>query len=156
MLFAMPITPDETISLTLEDRQAIIDGTIRYCWAIDTRAYDELDDVFTEDVYCEYSSIEPPFTGLDALKKLVAGVLDRLDRSQHMVSNHEIEISEDGPKSRCYFHAQHVREKTEGGANYIVAGIYSDLWRKTPDGWRSCRRTLEVLWTEGNRAVVES
>jgi hypothetical protein len=156
MLSAMPNKPEESMNLSLEDRQAIIDATIRYCWAIDTRAYAELDDVFTNDVHCDYSSVEPPFSGLDRLKELVGGVLDRLDRSQHMVSNHQIEISEDGPSSRCYFHAQHVRDNAEGGANYVVAGIYSDLWRKTPDGWRSCRRKLAVLWTEGNPTVVAS
>ena len=154
MLFAMPSPPTPTGSLSLEDRQAIVDATIRYCWAIDTRDYDGLDALFTEDVVCDYSSVSPPFTGVGALKELIADVLDRLDRSQHMVSNHEIEISDEGPRSRCYFHAQHVREKAEGGPNYIVAGIYTDLWRETEEGWRSCHRKLEVLWTEGNPAVV--
>jgi ketosteroid isomerase-like protein len=153
MLFGMSNVQDETISMTLEDRQAIVDATIRYCWAIDTRAYGELNDVFTEDVIFDYAG-RAPTTGVGPVTDLIADVLDRLDLSQHMLSNHQIEISPDGPRSRCYFHAQHVREDAEGGANYIVAGIYTDLWRKTPDGWRSCRRTLEVLWTDGNPAVV--
>ena len=155
MMFAMRRSADSKTHLSLEDRQSIVDATIKYCWAIDTRAYADLNDVFTEDVYIDYS-VNAPFNGIDELKKLVANVLDRLDCSQHMVTNHEIEDSGDGPRSRCYFHAQHVRAQAEGGAHYVVAGIYTDLWRKTPDGWRSCRRSLEVLWTEGNPVVVQA
>ena len=79
----------------------MIDATIRYCWAIDGRDYDDLDHVFTTDVHCDYSTVTAPFTGLDALKQLVRGVLDPLDCSQHMVSNHQIERSDEGPVSRC-------------------------------------------------------
>jgi hypothetical protein len=156
MLFGMPNPVDARNTLTLEDEKAIIDATIRYCWAIDTRDYADLESVFTEDVECDYSTVSPPFNGLEPLKELVAGVLGRLDSSQHMVSNHQIEMTADGPRSRCYFHAQHVRQKADGGPNYIVAGIYVDDWQQTSAGWRSCRRSLRVLWTEGNSAVVAS
>jgi ketosteroid isomerase-like protein len=155
MIFAMPTARDDRDLLTREDRQEIIDATIRYCWAIDSREYAALGQVFTEDVICEHFAIGPPFSGVDRLETLVAGVLDPLDRSQHMVSNHEIEADEGGARSRCYFHAQHVRKSAEGGPHYIMAGTYHDHWRKTPVGWRSCRRKLEVLWTEGNPAVID-
>lgn len=154
MLFPMPNRSVSIAPLTLEDRQAIVDATILYCWAIDTRSYGELDGVFTEDVSCNFSSISPPFTGLDQLKAFIAAALDPLDLSQHMVSNQQVLVSESGPRSRCYFQAQHVRAETQGGSNYIVAGTYSDHWRKTPEGWRASERSLAVLWTEGNPAVI--
>jgi hypothetical protein len=157
MLCRMPnATGSTTLDLSLEDRQAMIDATILYCWAIDTRSYTDLNDVFTEDVHCEYSSVAPAFTGVPALIELVSATLDPLDGSQHMLTNHQFEASENGPRSRCYFHAQHIRRAAEGGSNYLVAGIYSDRWRKTSAGWRSCHRTLEVLWTDGNPRVVGS
>lgn len=156
MLSRMPDHPAQTSGLTLEDHKSIVDATIRYCWAIDTRAYSELDEVFTEDVICDYSGGTRLLTGIGAVTDLVAEVLDRLDHSQHMVSNHQIEVGDDGPRSRCYFHAQHVRNQAKDGANYIVAGIYTDLWRRTPKGWRSYNRTLKVLWTEGNPKVVQA
>ena len=65
-----------------------------------------------------------------------------------------LQIVDGEPRSRCYFHAQHVRNGTEGGSNYVVAGIYRDRWVRTEAGWRSCERSLEVTWTEGNPAVV--
>ena len=144
-------TPSE---LTLEDREAIVAATIRYCWAIDERAWDDLDDVFVEEVRIDYGSISPPFEGRARLKGLVAAALDPLARSQHMVSNHEIAIVGGEVRSRCYFHAQHVRAAAEGSPNYVVAGIYRDQWIVSGAGWRSRERELEVLWTEGNPAVM--
>jgi 3-phenylpropionate/cinnamic acid dioxygenase small subunit len=138
---------------SLEDRQAIVDVTVRYCWAIDGRDWAELANVFTEDASAEYGFM-PTIHGLSEIQALVTQVLTPLDCSQHMVTNHQIETHEGETRSRCYFQAQHTRKGLEGGANYIVAGIYRDAWSQTSDGWRIRSRALEVLWTEGNAAVV--
>jgi 3-phenylpropionate/cinnamic acid dioxygenase small subunit len=140
-------------ALILEDRQAIVDGTIRYCWAIDTRDWAELAQVFTEDAEADYGFM-PTLRGLAEIEALVSRVLTPLDASQHMVTNHQIETHGGGVRSRCYFHAQHTRRGLEDGDNYVVAGIYRDKWSQTPAGWRIHARELEVLWTEGNAAVV--
>jgi 3-phenylpropionate/cinnamic acid dioxygenase small subunit len=138
---------------SLEDRQAIVDVTVRYCWAIDGRDWAELANVFTEDARVDYGFL-PTLHGLAEIQALVARVLAPLDGSQHMVTNHQIETREDGVRSRCYFHAQHIRRGLEGGENYVVAGIYRDAWSRSDAGWRIRSRELEVLWTEGNAAVV--
>jgi len=138
---------------SLEDRQAMVDVTARYCWAIDGRDWADLANVFTEDASVDYGSL-PTIHGLPEIQALVAKVLTPLDSSQHMVTNHQIETHEGETRSRCYFHAQHTRKELEGGVNYIVAGIYRDVWSHTPAGWRIHSRELEVLWTEGNAAVV--
>jgi len=106
------------------------------------------------DVHCEYRSIAPAFSGLAALKKILAAALDPLDLTQHMLTNHQIDMTEEGPRSRCYFHAQHVRASASGGPNFVVAGVSSDPWRSTGEGWRSRWRSLDVRWTEGNPEVV--
>ncbi len=141
-------------ALSAADRQAIVDVTIQYCWVLDGKAWDELAGVFTEDAVFERSDA-PPLRGLPAVRDFIASVLAPLDRSQHLVTNHQVEPDGEGARSRCYFHAQHVREGLEGGAHFIVAGSYQDSWTRTPDGWRSRRRLFEVLWSEGNPAVLE-
>jgi ketosteroid isomerase-like protein len=139
--------------LSLDDRQAIADVTVRYCWAIDGRDWDDLANVFTDDAMVEFGFV-PPIRGLDKIQAYIAGILDPLDSSQHMVTNHQIESLEGDTRSRCYFHAQHTRRGLEEGANWVVAGIYSDVWTRSPGGWRIASRKLKVLWTEGNAAVV--
>jgi len=140
-------------ALSLEDRQAIVDATIRYCWAIDTRDWSDLASVFTEDARADFG-FSPEIQGLAGIQAFVSGVLLPLDGSQHMVTNHQIESRDGEVRSRCSFHAQHIRKGVAGGAHYVIAGSYRDAWSRTPAGWRIHARRLEVLWAEGNAAVV--
>lgn len=140
-------------ALSLEDERSLVDATIRYCWAIDGRDFDALADVFTDDAVVQYGFVDP-IQGLAEIQAYVAKILTPLDASQHLVTNHQSGRDADGVHSRCYFQAQHVRKGSDGGANYIVAGIYRDRWSETPAGWRIRERVLEVLWTEGNTAVI--
>lgn len=136
-----------------EDRQAIVDLTIAYCWALDGNKWDGLDEVFTPDAHAELGrSCE----GREAIKARVEEALGPLDDSQHMVTNHQVSVSADGESgtSRCYLQAQHVRHAADGGPNFIVAGRYEDDVVRTPEGWRIARRVLTMMWTEGNPKVV--
>ena len=49
-----------------------------------------------------------------------------LTLSHHMVSNHVVEIEGDKARCKCYFQAQHVRNSTPGGVNFVIAGKYED------------------------------
>ena len=88
--------------LSLEDRQAIVDVTVRYCWAIDDRDYADLANVFTEDAAVDYGS-KATFKGVAAVQEYVAKVLTPLDSSQHLVSNHLIDTDAGDIRSRCLF-----------------------------------------------------
>ena len=140
-----------------EDERAereIVDGTIRYCWAIDERDWPALSSVFLEDAVAEFGYV-PPLKGLEAIAGYIASVLEPLDGSQHMVSNHQVRVDGAHATSRCYFHAQHMREAAADGPNYIVAGVYRDEWVQTAAGWRIRHRSLDILWTDGNPGVVQ-
>jgi hypothetical protein len=136
----------------MSDEQDIVDLTIAYCWAIDSRNFDELRDVFVPEGVANYAGTE--HIGVDAIIARCSAALTPLDASQHMVNTHQVQVIGDTATSRCYFHAQHVRSAASGGANYIVAGIYEDALVRTGAGWRIRHRTLRTLWTEGNLAVI--
>ena len=137
--------------LSIDDRLAITDLTIAYCWALDGHHWDDLDGVFTADAV---ALLGTECHGLDAIKARVSGALSPLDDSQHMVSNHQITVDGDEGTSRCYLHAQHVRNAAAGGPNFVVAGRYVDRVVRTPDGWRIAHRDLITMWTDGNPVVV--
>ena len=80
--------------------------------------------------------------------------LEFLDDSQHLVGNHEVTVDGDTGTHRCYLQAQHIREVPDGSPNYMIAGRYEDRVQRMPDGWRLGDRTLTVMWSEGNLAVV--
>ena len=144
--------PDLMSPSTVADRLAITDLTIAYCWALDTRDWDRLDDVFSADVTAELAS--PTLVGVEAIKARIKLALVPLDDSQHIVANHQIVIEGDQATCRCYLHAQHVRRGVEGGDNLVIGGRYEDTMVRTADGWRINHRRLVMMWREGNEAVL--
>lgn len=135
----------------LADRAAIVDLTIRYAWALDTRQWSELDHVFVPDATAHLTE---PLESREAIKARVRRALEPLDASQHIVANHQVVVVGDRASCRCYLQAQHVRHAVEGSPNFVVAGLYEDQLVRTSEGWRITRRELVITWTDGNPAVV--
>lgn len=125
----------------------IIDLTVRYAWAIDDRCFAELGEVFAPDATADYGRMGV-FHGLEAITEAVAGALARFDRTQHIVSNHQVTIDGERARGRCYFQAQHVAIDSGAERNHMVAGSYLDEFRRTGAGWRIASRTLRVTWRE--------
>ncbi len=135
----------------LTDRQAIVDLLVDYCWALDSRNFKMLEDVFHVDATAFLGTERP---SRESIIEKISTSLAPLDASQHLISNHKIVITGDEATSRCYLQSQHVRNAAEGGSNYIIGGRYEDELVRTPDGWRIIRRVLHRDWKEGNLAVV--
>lgn len=133
---------------SLLDEKAVIDLTIRYAWAIDHRRFEDLGEVFAAGGTADYGRLGV-FQGPGAIGEACAGSLSRFDRTQHVVSNHQVELRGDEADGRCFFQAQHVRKDVAGEHNYTVAGNYLDRFVRTAEGWRIAHRTLRVTWTEG-------
>jgi hypothetical protein len=135
----------------VEDRQAIIDLTAAYCWALDTRSWDDLDHVFTPSATADLGGT---YTGIEAIKARVSSVLTPLDASQHTVSTHQVDIDGERATCRCYLQAQHVDRDAEGGSTLMVGGHYRDTLVRTSAGWRITDRVLTVTWTDGNPDIL--
>ncbi len=143
------------MTVTAEDRAAIVDLTHRYAWALDTKQLDLLDDVFLEDATADLRSAAL-LEGREAIKARIGRALGPLDATQHTVTNHLIAVDGDRATSTCYLHSQHVRRGVEGGELYVIAGRYEDELARTPDGWRIRFRRLVTVWSEGNLEVVRA
>jgi ketosteroid isomerase-like protein len=137
---------------TAPDRAAIVQLTVDYRWALDTRDWEALRDVFTPDAVGHLGAGGQQ--GCDQIIERVSSALGPLDDSQHMITNHQVRIDGDTGVGRCYLQAQHVRHAAEGGPNFLVAGRYEDPFVRTEAGWRIAERRLVVMWTEGDRALV--
>ena len=138
----------------LHNTEEIRQLTARYCWALDTLDRDLLATVFTADATAHLG--RGTQTGFDEIWLCIHDVLSVLDLSQHVIGSQLIDVDSAGSRgtSRCYFNAQHVRKTAAGGSQFIVAGRYEDDLVRTPDGWRIAHRTLTVMWTSGNPAVI--
>lgn len=136
----------------LLDRAAIVQLTVDYCWALDSRAWEDLRNVFAHDAVTQLGAGGQ--TGVDEIIDRVSTALDMLDGSQHVVTTHQIDIDGDQATGRCYLVAQHIRHDVFGGSLFTVGGRYEDRYRRSDAGWRISERRLVVMWTEGNRRVV--
>lgn len=132
----------------LLDRHAVVDLTVHYCWALDHRRFDDLSDVFAADGTADYGSIGI-VRGPAAIGLACATSLSPYDRTQHSVTNHQVDLDGDRGTSRCYFRAQHTRVSASGDVNHVVAGSYLDEVVRTPGGWRIAARVLRVTWRSG-------
>jgi quinol monooxygenase YgiN len=142
------VTADPSGLTQLLERQEVVDLTVRYCWAIDHRRFDDLSDVFAPDATADYGSIGV-LRGPQAIAAACAAALAPYDRTQHTVTNHQMVFEGDRGTNRCYFRAQHTRAGADGDVNYVVAGSYLDDIVRTPGGWRIAARVLRVTWRTG-------
>jgi ketosteroid isomerase-like protein len=136
-----------TMNRSAHDRRAIERVLYDYATALDTKdwALLEPDTVFTPDGF-------EPLEGVDAIRDAVSSALEG-QRSQHYLTNVQIELDGDRASSTCSLQAQHIRVGTPGGDTLIVAGVYRDELVARAGTWRFVRRSLQVLWTRGNPAV---
>jgi ketosteroid isomerase-like protein len=138
--------------MTTTDHHEIVQLTHAYCWALDSKDFDGLDQVFTDDATALLRSAL--LEGRHAIKQRIRSSVEPLDATQHTVTNHMITVDGDRATSRCYLHSQHVRRGTPGGELFVIAGRYEDQLVRTSAGWRIAHRTLVEVWQDGNLGVV--
>jgi ketosteroid isomerase-like protein len=134
------------------DEQAIIELAIAYTWALDTKHLDALRSVFATDATADLNGVH--CEGQDAIIARIERPLSRLDATQHLVGNHQVQVDGDTATHRCHLQSQHVKRGTAGGDNYLIGGIYEDRLARRPEGWRITHRTMTAVWTDGNAAVI--
>jgi hypothetical protein len=135
------------------DRSQIIDLAVGYAWALDTRNLDDLRRVFTADATALLRGVE--CRGVEEIITRIGGAVLRLDRTQHLIGNHQVTVDGDRGTHRCQLHSQHVLDGCDGGDTFVVGGYYEDRVVRTPDGWRIAHRLMDQTWTEGNPNVVK-
>jgi len=130
------------------DRDDIHDVLVRYAMSLDDRDWDRLATCFTDDAVADYGT--GVFEGPDAIVGLCRQMLEPLDVSQHLLGSFEISVDGDTAVSRCYFHAQHVKDENK----LIIAGTYADSLHKRNGQWLLHRRRLIVSWQDGDPKVL--
>jgi ketosteroid isomerase-like protein len=126
-----------------DDVREIVDLTLTYAWALDTKQIDDLDNVFAVDATGMLRGRQ--CTGRDEIKARIGGAIKRFDATQHITTNQQVRIDGDTATCRSQLQSQHVK----GANNYIVGGFYEDQLARTPDGWRITHRLMEQTWESG-------
>ena len=134
----------------LSDRQEIVDVITRYTRAVDTRSWDDLATVFTDDAVLDYSPVGgpvgPPAEVVPWIERGLAG----FDRYQHLIGQVSIALNGDTARATAYFTNPMVSVAPDGAETlWEVGGYYHHDLVRTPDGWRSRGIRDDVVWTRG-------
>ncbi|BBX16147.1 polyketide cyclase [Mycolicibacterium duvalii] len=121
----------------MTDRDDIVELTISYATAIDSKQYVQLQDVFTDDARVDYGEVGQ-WTGGAAVAQFMEEVHVMAAATMHRMTNQAIVIDGDVATVRTYVDALILLEDGSG-ANPV--GYYDDVVVRTPAGWRIDKRT---------------
>jgi len=156
------VSVDDRAMQVLLDQQAVIDACYRYADAVDRTAREQSDESFahyattmTDDCVVDYGPLGC-FTSRDEWIAFARGLAARSGLCHHMYANFFVEV--DGDTARARFHAQalhHFADQPPASQLLIGAGLFDNLLRRTPDGWRLTRvqPNVQFLWDPGGAAA---
>jgi 3-phenylpropionate/cinnamic acid dioxygenase small subunit len=140
------------------DRAEIGDLLARYCFAIDRRDWAALRDVFAADARATYSGRRTS-TGVDEIVAFLRTTASAVAVTQHLL--HTSLLRATGPDSAAgltHVTAHHVGYDVALPApealTYTVTGSYDDRFTRTAAGWRIARRTLTLVTSAGDPAIL--
>jgi SnoaL-like domain len=134
-VFNRPMLSLAEISDRLEIQQLLVD----YSSAIDNRRFDDLDAVFTQDAYIDYTALGGIEGRYPEVKAWLAEVLPNFPMYSHMLGNFSVRIDGDTAASRtiCFNPMVLGGDKEQ----VMFCGLwYDDEFVRTPEGWRMTRR----------------
>lgn len=123
----------------------------RYGRALDERAWDVFDSVFTPDARIHYDIEGRAWdTRMDELKESSRRLFEQFWWTQHIFSLPIVELAGDSARATCQLIATHVQMSLDGKRSaWVLYGFYRDVLARTSAGWRIRERTLHGLYSEG-------
>lgn len=135
------------MSLSADDKMAILDLLSRSAYAYDERKLDMLEACFTTDgaFGIQIAGVDEPigpFEGSEAIMGLYRGSLEaQTDVRRHVISNAFFESEGDEPvvvSNLTLFATEN------GAAKLLCTGVYRDQLKRTDAGWCIHRRHLDL------------
>ena len=121
----------------MSDRFEIQDLLVGYCYAVDDRDYDALNQFFTEDAIIDYSEMVGVRGSLSEMKEFLRGSLKAIPMVQHAVMTTQYKIAGDHAETRTVCHNPMVVPGDDGAPQAIFFGLwYIHTFRRTDSGWR--------------------
>lgn len=134
----------------ISDRLELIDLMVRYSHAVDTRSWDDFDDIFLPDAVIDYTAFGGPRGTVPEIKAYLAETLAAFPAFQHLVSNPMLDIDGDTATGRtmCFNPMGVARPEGQSGEpRMFFCGLwYLDRFVRTADGWRIAERFEEKSW----------
>ncbi len=140
---------DEAKLQMLIDRMEITDTINRYATSVDTCDWKLFLTCYTDEMEMDMTSIgfdKPMTMPAKEFLEIIKQAVSPFDTTQHIVSNHTIDIDGDKATCVCYLQAQHFRQDDTGVQTLTIGGYYSNNLIRTPNGWRISKYKVTKTW----------
>ncbi len=134
------------------DKQLIRELQNSYSYAMDAGRYDDLDALFLPDASYDFGPAGSA-SSLTEIKQVIREALEPLTAVQHINGNPWADVEGDAASAGCYLRVHMQRQGAAGGEHFEMGGRYTDELLRTSLGWRFAKRTIEILWSQGNPNV---
>jgi len=140
----------------ISDRMEIQDLLVRYSYAVDSRNFEDFDNVFTLDATIDYTVFGGPVGNREETKKYLTETMPMFASFQHMVSTSQIQIDGDTAKVKTICHNPMVMPMGEQTAVFFCGLWYIDEMVRTAEGWRITKRVEEKSYMHGMPGIPDS
>ncbi|WP_037647267.1 nuclear transport factor 2 family protein [Streptomyces flavidovirens] len=141
--------------MTVEDRLAVIETCTRMAFHADQREWERLAGVFAEKVTLDYTSLaagEPAELTPAEIVAAWTNALGGYDATQHLITNHLVDIDGDTAVCTAAFQATHRLATPHGSPLWTLGGTYRfGLVRTAGRGWRINAVVMTTVWADGNQ-----
>ena len=132
----------------ISDRMEITILLTDYATAIDSKDFDALDDVFTQDALIDYTAFGGIKGTLQEAKAFLKETLPLFAATQHMIANISIKLNGDTAMGRTMCHNPMLAKNQDGTQNLTFIGLwYIDKFVRTQKGWRIADRKEEASYS---------
>ena len=125
------------------DRFEIIDVFNRYAIGVDTRNEEIYRSCFTDELLVNMTGENVEYSA-EAWMEQAFTALSGFEKTQHLITNHSINITGDTADADAYLQALHFNKDSK----WSVWGSYSNKLTRTPEGWKINTLALTVDWNE--------
>ena len=144
--------------MNFADYEQITRRRYEYALGIDTRNFELLRSVFTDQILMDFEDYSGAPAATLAADDWVAGcrvLFTGLDATQHVMSNPTVDINGDEAQCRMYMKAEHFLHNEQGSFDYAIGGYYVDRLQKIDGRWSITAVTLKLFWQRGNRHIMQ-
>ena len=144
-------------SISAAKKIKIIELLNRFGIAIDSRDWDTFSSLFAEEVEFDYSAIGdiagvfPPAEITNNAQKNFGG----FQVTQHVITNHQISISDNTAHCKAYVRAMHVLPNDEVESMLEIGGDYLVELIQTNSDWKIKSWKFELFWSKGDFTLFD-
>lgn len=142
---------DRNHKLSAEDRLDIIEAISLVTMYGDNREFEKILPLFTEDAVMDYSDVfgeENSHIPVATFFKDVESFIPGFDTTQHLITNFDIVLADDGTAMvRSQIRAHH----RIGPRDWAISGMYRHELKKSQGRWLISKMGVRFLFEDGDR-----